>query len=592
MSALEKLKETTSLSEFASLLGYKPKALSYILYKIPSQSKYISFTIPKRNGGIRVIKAPVDQLRNLQKRLAELLNECFEEISTKDKPKHSLSHGFRKNHSIITNAKNHKNRRHVFNIDLQDFFPSINFGRVRGFFIKNANFELNPEVATVIAQIACHENELPQGSPCSPVVSNLIGHLLDMRMVNLAKKVKCTYSRYADDLTFSTNKKEFPEELAINENGNSNVWVSGKTLRRKIEKVGFAINELKTSLQHKTARQIATGLVINKKVNIKIEYYKRARSMCHALFLSDQFYINNKNLSSTVISKNTSTGETASGESQPAEKVIGRVNQLEGILSYIYHVKGLHDDRSIGAKKNKPTAVMKLYRGFLFYKHFFSLDRPLIICEGKTDIIYLKCALKQLATEYGKLVQKKDGDFVFEIKFLNLSKNLKEVFAISEGTPGLASLMDIYKTYMKPFKGDGKKHPVIMLIDNDSGSKEIKKKLSSDELAKPFSWFVENLYVVRIPPVSASEETAIEDLFDKNTLDTKIDGKKFSRNAKIDTNKEYGKIVFAEKVIKSNQKTISFEGFKEILNRFMAVIENYNQEKGQPQRDAEKSTTS
>ena len=116
----------------------------------------------------------------------------------------------------------HKNKRHVFNVDLKDFFPSLNFGRVRGFFIKNAHFQLEPKVATVIAQIACHDNELPQGSPCSPIISNFIGHLLDVRMANLAKKTKCNYSRYADDLTFSTNWKEFPEKLAIKKKGSDN----------------------------------------------------------------------------------------------------------------------------------------------------------------------------------------------------------------------------------------------------------------------------------------------------------------------------------------------------------------------------------
>jgi 5S rRNA maturation endonuclease (ribonuclease M5) len=589
MIALEKLKKTTSLSELAILLGYKPKALSYILYKIPSENKYIEFKIPKKNGGERRIKAPVDQLKTLQKRLAGLLNKCFEEIWTKSKHKRPLSHGFRKTFSILTNANEHKHKRHVFNIDLQDFFPSINFGRVRGFLIKNAYFELDPKVATVIAQIACHDNELPQGSPCSPIISNLIGHLLDIRMANLAKKAKCTYSRYADDLTFSTNRKEFPEIIAIKKNGYDNDWVSGKVLKKEIEKVGFTINEKKTSLQYKTARQVATGLVVNEKVNIKREYYKLARSMCYALFQSGQFYIGGKRISEPAISENAKTSDASPGntkmflgESQPDKNVTGSINQLEGILGFIYHVKKRHDDRGIKAKRYHPTNIAKLNREFLFYKHFFSLYRPLIICEGKTDIVYLKCALKQLEKEYGVLVQKKDGDFIFKIGFLNLSKNLKDVFAISGGTPGLASLMDMYKEYMKPFKGDGKKHPVIILTDNDSGSKEIMKKLKDNDSIKPFSYFVENLYVVHVPSVSGNAETEIEDLFDKKVLETKVDGKTFSRKTKIDTKTEYGKVVFAEKVIKANQNAIIFDGFKEILNRFKGVIEDYNQKKAVP----------
>ena len=515
-----------------------------------------------------------------------MLNKCFEEICTN---KGSLCHGFRKKHSIITNAINHKNKRHVFNIDIEDFFPSINFGRVRGYLIKNADFKLDPNVATVIAQIACHDNELPQGSPCSPIISNLIGHILDIRMANLAQKAKCTYSRYADDLTFSTNIKEFPEIVATKRNGYDNQWLSGKALKKEIEKVGFTINENKTSLQHKTGRQIATGLVVNTKVNIKREYYKQARSMCYALFQTDEFYIDSEVISMPTSPKNAKSSEstsisteTTSEKPQSENKIAGSISKLEGILSFIYSVKGPHDGRNIGGKKHKPTSVMKLYREFLFYKHFFSLDKPLIICEGKTDIVYLKCALKQLEKEYDDLVQKMDDGFVFKIGFLNLSENLKDVFAMSEGTPGLASLMDIYKAHMKPFKGQGKKYPVMMLIDNDSGSTEIKKKLNSKDSAKPFSHFVENLYVVHIPPGSGGEDTAIEDLFDKKTLETKLAGKSFNRKPKINPKTDYGKIVFAEKVVKPNQNAINFDGFKEILNRFKGVIEDYSQKKAEP----------
>ncbi len=213
MSQLESLRNAVDLSDLAKILGYKPKAISYILYVTKEENKYAEFEIPKKNGKTRKINAPTDQLKHLQRRLADLLNNCFSDISSEAQQK-SLSHGFRKNHSIVTNANNHKNRRYVFNIDLKDFFPSINFGRVRGFFIKNNHFSLEGKVATIIAQIACHNNELPQGSPSSPIISNLIGHLLDVRMVNLAKNGKCTYSRYADDLTFSTNRKDFPASIA------------------------------------------------------------------------------------------------------------------------------------------------------------------------------------------------------------------------------------------------------------------------------------------------------------------------------------------------------------------------------------------
>ena len=493
MSRLEKLKNTTSLSELAQLLGYKPKAVSYILYRIPEHEKYIEFEIPKKNGDSRKIKAPTNKLKQLQKRLADLLNKCFDEICTNNKKMKSLSHGFRKEHSIITNAKKHKNKRFVFNIDLQDFFPSINFGRVRGFFIKNHNLNLEPKVATVIAQIACHNNELPQGSPCSPIISNLIGHLLDVRMVNLAKKAKCTYSRYADDLTFSTNKKSFSGKIAIIKNEND--WVVGKSLKKEIEKMGFSVNVKKTSMQYKTSRQMTTGLIVNEKVNIKKEYYKKARSMCHELFSTGEFYIN----------KEIAVPETTQNKSGEDDKGNGTLNQLEGILSFIYQVKFSHYIYNDKGKRVKPTAITELYRNFLFYKHFFSIEKPLIVCEGPTDIIYLKCALKQLKNEYEELIQEKDGGGVdFKIGFLNMSKNLTDVFDISTGTSGLLFLINMYEKNMKGFIGEGRKHPVIILVDNDDGASKIisriKNNLNNNDsvIAKKYYNFIDNLYIIRV----------------------------------------------------------------------------------------------
>ncbi|MCD6564378.1 MAG: retron Ec67 family RNA-directed DNA polymerase/endonuclease [Bacteroidales bacterium] len=556
MSRLEKLRKTKSLSDLAKLLGFQPRAVSYILYKIPEDRKYIEFEIPKKNGGKRIIKAPTEKLKQLQNRLADLLNECFDQISKESNNK-SLSHGFRKKHSIVTNAKNHKNKRYVFNVDLQDFFPSINFGRVRGFFIKNHHFGLEPKVATVIAQIACHNNELPQGSPCSPIISNLIGHLLDVRMVNLAKKAKCTYSRYADDLTFSTNKKNFSPLITIKQDENN--WMAGDRLVKEIKKVGFTLNTEKTSMQFKTARQMTTGLIVNEKINVRREYYKNARSMCYELFRTGEFYIDKKD-----IPLNNEEGH----------KEIGTINQLEGILSFIYQIKRPHDKAKLGNRRFHPTAITKLYRDFLFYKHFYFMEMPVILCEGKTDIIYLKCALRQLAKSYTEFVEMNDDGTSYKIKFLNSSRNFRDVFSISTGTSGLNHLMEIYEKNISKFKVKGKAYPVIIIIDNDDGSKEIKKRLNikNDEKIKDFYHFVENLYVLIIPK---DKDKAIEDLFDTGVRKTKIDGKVFNRGKKIDEKKEYGKIVFAEKVIKANQQKINFDRFKEVFDEVQKIIEDY-----------------
>ena len=256
MSRLTELKATSTLHDLAVLLHFKPANLAYVLYRLSPPAKYKTFTIPKRSGGTRSISAPTPHLKVLQRNLADLLQDCWEDISFARYRKDNIAHGFKRGRSIISNARRHRNRNYVFNVDIKDFFPSINFGRVRGYFIKDSSFELNPAIATIIAQIACYENSLPQGSPCSPVISNLIGHVLDVHLVALAASTGCTYSRYADDLTFSTNKGDFPAPIARPESTNSpHRWVPGKPLTKIVARNGFSLNPAKTRMQYHDSRQ-------------------------------------------------------------------------------------------------------------------------------------------------------------------------------------------------------------------------------------------------------------------------------------------------------------------------------------------------
>ena len=159
MTYLEKIREARTLRDIANILGVKPKTVSYLLYILPEAEKYHSFEIPKRNGGRRLINAPESRLKMLQRRLATVLYHCVANAEEDTPPRCPLAHGFARSRSIFTNASVHKNRRYVLNLDLEDFFPSFNFGRVRGFFIKDKRFKLNEKVATVIAQIACETHQ-------------------------------------------------------------------------------------------------------------------------------------------------------------------------------------------------------------------------------------------------------------------------------------------------------------------------------------------------------------------------------------------------------------------------------------------------
>ena len=295
MSALKKLHSAKTIADVAAILEFKTKNLAGILYGQPDSIKYKEFDIPKKSGGLRRISAPQGGLKLLQRKLADLLQDCLEEINTnidsEAKPFPQPSHGFKRGLSICTNARKHRNRRYVFNIDLTNFFGSINFGRVRGFFIKDKRFQLDPKVATILAQIACFKQGLPQGSPCSPVISNLIGNILDAHMVRLAARTGCVYTRYADDLTFSTNKRCFPQSIAIPSDTDNHAWVPGSELLRIVNHSGFSINPKKTRMQYHCSRQEVTGLVVNEKINIRSEYRHNTRAMAHRLFTKGDFLL-------------------------------------------------------------------------------------------------------------------------------------------------------------------------------------------------------------------------------------------------------------------------------------------------------------
>ena len=157
------------------------------------------------------------------------------------------------------------------------------------------------EAAVTIAQLACYKGKLPQGAPTSPIITNLICQVLDMHLLSLAKRYKLDYTRYADDLTFSTNNKSFLEK-----------WAEFYSeLDRKIKKAGFSINERKTRIAYRDSKQVVTGLVVNKKISVDHSYYRKVRAMAHSLYKTGSYEVDGKE---------------------------GTIKQLEGRFSYIDHI--------------------------------------------------------------------------------------------------------------------------------------------------------------------------------------------------------------------------------------------------------------
>jgi retron-type reverse transcriptase len=571
MSQLIFLKAAKTLADAARLIGFQPAALSYLLYKRPPESNYQKFDIPKRSGGVRHISAPNPELKLVQRRLADLLQNSVIEINRTNRYHDTISHGFKRKRSIITNARKHRRRRYVFNVDLRNFFESINFGRVRGYFIKDRNFSLDPAVATVIAQISCYENSLPQGSPSSPVISNLIGHVLDIHLSKLAADCGCTYSRYADDLTFSTNKRQFPGRIAYAIGTNPHAWLPGIDLLALVHKSGFELNATKTRMQYRDSRQEVTGLIVNSKVNVRCEYRHAIRAMVHSLVTTGKFEL-------------FKSAKNSQGQRQN-ESVAGTNEQLHGMLGFIDQVdrynKELKRRQGHQAKEDSSLSSKELmYRRFLLFTYFYSATRPTIVCEGPTDNVYLVHAIRALAANYPKLASvAQDGKISLAIRLLKYAESgTGRILGIQSG--GSANLSNLIRTYHKEkakFTAPGLTQPVVILVDNDEGGKCVFEAVAQITKSKAtrkedFLHVTGNLYVIATP-FGDNGTSRIEDCFDAKAISIPVDGKTFDPGKNFDLEKHFGKKVFAHKVVAQQANNIDFSGFAPILDRIVSVID-------------------
>jgi RNA-directed DNA polymerase len=232
--------------------------LNYYAFK--KQDRYINFEIPKKNKDEkRPISAPRYKLKTIQKSLNEVLTSVFEP--------HKASYGFISNKSVVDNARLHVGKNFVYNIDIEGFFPSTEFRRVKTVLMLRP-FSLQQEketLAFLIANLCCDNGALPQGAPTSPTLTNIVCQRLDKRLTQLAKRYKATYTRYADDITFSSYYNIFDK------------WFKAR-LKVIIERQErYKINLGKERLQDWNKRQVVTGVVVNKKLNVERTYIKDVR---------------------------------------------------------------------------------------------------------------------------------------------------------------------------------------------------------------------------------------------------------------------------------------------------------------------------
>jgi len=247
----------------------------HILQNADTGKYYQSFTIPKKRGGTRPIDRPVRGMAMAQERLAPILWEVY-------RPRNFV-HGFIPERSFLTNARYHEKQRWVLNLDIENFYGSIGFARIRGVFLSKL-FGFNPRVSTILARLTTFNDSLPQGAKTSPILSNIIAHNLDKHLVAIASKERLKFTRYADDITFSSSQKKIPRSLIKEwdpEFGERQV-VLGEKLLDAFRHSSFKIHPEKTRIQLSGERQEVTGLIVNDYANVWRKDVSRLRMKLHS----------------------------------------------------------------------------------------------------------------------------------------------------------------------------------------------------------------------------------------------------------------------------------------------------------------------
>ncbi len=275
--AQNNLPPTKSLEELAQLLNVTVNDLRFLSYdrRLNKISHYVSYGIKKKSGGVRKISAPKPKLKFVQRAILDNL------LSKLNPSKYA--HGFVPNKSIVTNALPHIGSSIIINMDLKDFFPSIDYKRVYGFF-KSLGY--SPQISTVLALICTIPDEqpilvhgqkwhinnghrtLPQGAPTSPMITNLICRKMDRRMAGIANKLGFTYTRYADDMTFSGPKSSRANIQKLK-------WQTHSVIKDE----DLQLHPDKTKVMPNGHRKEVTGLVVNKNLNVPRKKLKAFRAL-------------------------------------------------------------------------------------------------------------------------------------------------------------------------------------------------------------------------------------------------------------------------------------------------------------------------
>jgi hypothetical protein len=244
------------LAELARRLDCDPAELTSL------QPSYQKFTVPKRSGGRRFLCAPDVPLKTLQRRI---LRRLLKRLRC-----HPAATGFQPGQSIVTHARQHTGRAVVLRLDIKDFFPSTSSYRVYHYF---RAIGWNRPAASILPRICTWEDGLPQGAPTSPRLSNLVNYRLDCRLAAMARKLRATYSRYADDITisFATDDRKVVRYM---------IRFVGNVAFRE----GYRLHgRKKLRVRRRHQQQSVTGLVVNQGVRLPRKTRRWLRAVDHRL---------------------------------------------------------------------------------------------------------------------------------------------------------------------------------------------------------------------------------------------------------------------------------------------------------------------
>ncbi|MDO3432119.1 reverse transcriptase domain-containing protein [Rhizobium sp. CBN3] len=234
---------------------------------------YHEFEISKTLGKSRIISAPDRRLKMLQRNIASLLDEMY-------KPRHPV-HGFVPHRSVVTNATSYFRSKFVVNLDIEGFFTAISENRVAGL-LKALGVQSG--AADIVARICCNRGCLPQGAPSSPVISNMICFAMDKELQRFAKAAHCIYTRYADDVSFSSYQPLTALfDAGLPASGNFDPGILASRLKAAFVNNGFAINKAKTHYADRHSRRIVTGLKINEGLNVDRRFIRDVRSTLYSI---------------------------------------------------------------------------------------------------------------------------------------------------------------------------------------------------------------------------------------------------------------------------------------------------------------------